>query len=114
MGKFSVVISGAIGVLVGILLAPRKGSETRDQIIQRSKPLQQAAKNAVSRASHAVAPVTKMAGERVPMLGKGKEDAKPEEPAGETGGKSSPIGDGREDGKTAGRRASTEKVSSRN
>ena len=48
------------------------------------------------------------------MLGKGKEDAKPEEPAGETGGKSSPIGDGREDGKTAGRRASTEKVSSRN
>lgn len=114
MRKFSVVISGAIGVLIGILLAPRKGSETREQIIERSKPLQQAAKNAVSRAGDAVVPVAKIAGERVPLLRKGKEDVEPEEPAGENGDTSSPVGEGREDGKASGRRAGAEKVSRRN
>ena len=100
MGKFSVVLSGAIGVLVGILLAPRKGSETRDQIIQRSKPLQQAAKNAVSRAGDAAAcPLPRWLVKEFPCSVRAREDVEPEEPTGENGDKSSPTGEGREDGK---------------
>ena len=68
MGKISVGVAGAIGVLVGILLAPRKGSETREKIVRRSEPLQQAARKAASRAGDTIKPVTRMVGERVPLL----------------------------------------------
>ena len=111
MGKISVGVAGAIGVVVGILLAPRKGSETRKQIVQRTEPLQEAARKAASRAGDAVKPVTKMVGERVPLIG--KDGVKPEEPVVEASGKNSSISGGREDGAVAGRRAKPEKVSSR-
>ena len=68
MGKISVGVAGAIGVLVGILLAPRKGSETREKIVRRSEPLQQAARKAASRAGDTIKPVTRMVGKRVPFL----------------------------------------------
>ena len=111
MGKISVGVAGAIGVVVGLLLAPRKGSETRKQIVQRTEPLQEAARRAASRAGDAVKPVTRMVGERVPLIG--KDGVKPEEPMVDTSGNNSLISEGREDGAAPGRKAKPEKVSSR-
>ena len=99
MGKISVGIAGAIGVLVGILIAPRKGSETREEIIRRSEPLQEAARKAASRVGDAVKPVTKMVGERVPLTDRGK---------------NSSTSEGPEDGPATGRKAKPEKVTPRN
>ena len=96
MGKISVGVAGAIGVLVGILLAPRKGSETREKIVRRSEPLQQAARKAASRAGDTIKPVTRMVGERVPLLDRDNKGVKLEEPAGEASDENSPISEDRE------------------
>ena len=114
MGKISVGIAGAIGVLVGILIAPRKGSETRKRIVQRSEPLQQAARNAASKAGDAVKPVTRVVGERIPFLDRTNKGVMPEETEQEAVDEGPPTSEGREDGKTATRRAKPEKVGSRN
>ena len=113
MGKISVGIAGAIGVLVGILIAPRKGSETRGQIVHRSEPLQQAVKNADSKAGDAVKPVTRVVGERIPLLDRSNRSVAPEEPVQEAVDEGPPTSEGQEDGKTATRRARSRKVVSR-
>ena len=101
MGTISVGVAVAIGGLIGILLAPRKGSETREQIVQRSKPLQEAARNVASKSGDAIAPITKMAGEKVPLIGRDKDGDKLKEPAGEAGDKNSPVSNDRDDGPTS-------------
>ncbi len=119
MGKIWVGIAGALGVLVGILIAPRKGSETREQIVHKSEPLQQAARsafskagdatrNAASKAGDVVKPVTRAVGERVPLLDRANGSGKLEDPAEEAGGET------RVDGETAARRAKAGRVAGRN
>ena len=140
MGKISIGVAGAIGVLVGLLLAPRKGSETRKQIARRSEPLQEAAKKAASKAVDAVKPaarmvgervaleaakdaassavdavkpVTRMVAERVPLINRGNDGVKPEEPLMEASSKDSSISEGREEGAATGRKTKTVHVNSR-
>ena len=119
MGKVQVVIAGALGVLIGILVAPRKGSETREEIVRRSEPLQQAARKASSKIQDAVKPVTRVVGERVPkidrvpLIGGDRDGASVEEPVGEAGDQSpAASGDGR-DGAAADRRARAGRVGTR-
>ena len=103
MGKISVGIAGAIGVLIGILIAPRKGSETRERIVQRSKvPIQQAARTVASRAGETLKPVARVVGERVPMIGKDRDGASVEEPEGEAGAESAAAREDERDDATAG------------
>ena len=113
MGKISVGIAGAVGVLIGILIAPRKGSETRGQIVQRSEPLQQAVKSAASKAGNAAKPVTRVVGERIPMLNRSSRSVAPEKPVQEAVAEDPPTSEGKEDGETATRRARSRKVVSR-
>ena len=82
MGKaLWVGAAGAVGVVVGILFAPRKGSETRRAIVERTEPVQTAARKAASKAGDAIAPATGRAGEWLPMIGGKNGDVKTEEPA---------------------------------
>ena len=109
MGKIQVGIVGAIGVLVGILIAPRKGSETRKEIVRRSEPLQLAARKATSKVQDAVKPVTRVVGERVPRIDRvpliGRDGAAVEEAEGEAGDESPAASGAGRDGAPAGRRA---------
>ena len=83
MGKVWVGVAGAVGVVVGILFAPRKGSETRKAIVERTEPVQAAARKAASKAGDVIAPATDKAVGWVPLIGKNdKGNGKLEEPAG--------------------------------
>ena len=83
MGKVWVGVAGAVGVVVGILFAPRKGSETRKAIVERTEPVQAAARKAASKAGGVIAPATDKAVGWVPLIGKNdKGDVEMEEPAG--------------------------------
>ncbi len=85
MGKLWVGVAGAgaVGVVIGILFAPRKGSETRKAIVERTEPVQTAARKAASKAGDVIAPATDKAVGWVPLIGKNdKGDVKVEEPAG--------------------------------
>ena len=82
-GKVWVGVAGAVGVVVGILFAPRKGSETRKAIVERTEPVQAAARKAASKAGDVIAPATDKAAAWVPLIGKNdKRDVEMEEPAG--------------------------------
>ena len=120
MGKISVGIAGAIGVLVGILVAPRKGSETREQVVQRSKvPLQEAARKAASRARETIRPVARVVGERVSMIDRGPLISKDggganiKEPEGEAGDESPSVSGDRRDGAASDRRARSGRAGTR-
>ncbi len=83
MGKVWIGVAGVVGVAIGILFAPRKGSETRKAIVDRTEPVQTAAKKAASRAGDVIAPAADKAGEWVPLIGKNKEGVnETAEPAG--------------------------------
>ena len=83
MGKaLWVGVGGAIGVAIGILFAPRKGSETRRAIAERTEPVQTVARKAASKAGDAIAPATDKAGEWLPVIGGKNGDVKMEEPVG--------------------------------
>ena len=73
MGKVWIGVAGAVGVAIGILFAPRKGSETRKAIVDRTEPVQTAARKAASRAGDVIAPAADRAGEWVPLIGKNRE-----------------------------------------
>ena len=88
MSKVWVGVAGAIGVVVGILFAPRKGSETRKAIVERTEPVQTAAKEAASKAGEVIAPVADKAGEWVPLIGKNKDGVDQTEEPARTAGRS--------------------------
>ncbi len=104
------VIGVTIGVVAGILFAPRKGSETREEIVRRSQPVQKAARGAASSVGQKVKPIAKLAGERLPLGARAKGAAEAEEPAG--GGEDDQIGGQHSNGATNGRHAEPEKVGS--
>ena len=106
------VIGVTFGVLAGILFAPRKGSETREEIVRRSKPLQEAARNAASRAGRQIQPIAKLAGDRLPLGARAKGAAEAEERAAGAGGEDEQIGGQHSSGTTNGRHAEPEKASS--
>lgn len=100
------------GVLAGVLFAPRKGSETREEIVRRSRPLQDAARSTGSRARRKIQPVIKLAGDRLPLGARAKGASKAKEQAAEGGGVDDQIGGQRSAGTTNGRHAEPEKVGS--
>ncbi len=84
MGKIWIGIAGAVGAVIGILFAPRKGSETREEIARRAEPIAeeiarraepvaQAARDAASKAGDAIAPIAEKARERIPTVSAGKD-----------------------------------------
>ena len=73
-GKVFVGVAGAVGVVVGILFAPRKGSETRKAIVDSTEPVQTAARKAASKAGDAIAPAAGKAGGWFPLIGKNGTD----------------------------------------
>ena len=113
MGRLLIAVVGIIGVacgvLAGILFAPRKGSETREEIVRRSRPLQESARKAASRAGEKIAPIARMAGSKIPMSVKPKSAFSADVPAAEAGG-NQPIGEERGNGTTNGHHAISEKV----
>ena len=104
------VVGVTVGVLAGILFAPRKGSETREEIVRRSQPIQKAARGAASSVGQKVKPIAKLAGERLPLGARAKGAAEPDEPA--DGGEDDQIGGQHSSGTTNGRHAELEKVGS--
>ena len=99
------IVGVTIGVLAGVLLAPRKGSETREEIVRRSRPLQDAAKSSASRMGKKIGPVVKLASDRLPRGARGKIVSQEEEKTAEGGGQHS-------GGTSNGRHAEPEKVGS--
>ena len=106
------VVGVTLGVLAGILFAPRKGSETREEIVRRSKPLREAAGNAASRAGQKIQPIAKLAGDRIPMRSRGKVAAEAEVQATEGGVEDEQFGGQHSNGTTSGRHAEPERVGS--
>ena len=110
---FAVVgaVGVTIGVVVGVLLAPRKGSETRDEIVRRSRPLQETARKSASKAGQKIQPVVKLAGDRFPLGARAKGSAAAEEQAA-GGGEDDQIRGQHNGGSTGGRHDEPEKVGS--
>lgn len=106
------VVGVTLGVLAGILFAPRKGSETREEIVRRSRPLQETARNAASRAGQKIQPIAKLAGDRLPLGARGRVAAEAEVQATEGGGEDEQVGGQHSNGTTSGRRAEAERVGS--
>lgn len=116
MRKLLYVIVGVagvtFGVLAGLLFAPRKGSETREEIVRRSRPLQDAARSTASGARRKIQPVVKLAGDRLPLGARAKRAAEAKEQAAEGGGGDEQIGGQHSAGTTNGRHAEPERVGS--
>lgn len=116
VGKLLYVIVGVagvtFGVLAGVLFAPRKGSETREEVVRRSKPLQDAARDAASSVGQKIRPVVKMAGDRLSLGARAKGIAAAEEQTAEGGGEDDQTGVRHSNGTTNGRHARLEKVGS--
>lgn len=106
------VVGVTLGVLAGILFAPRKGSETREEIVRRSRPLQETARNAASRAGQKIQPIAKLAGDRLPLGARAKGAAEAEEWAAGAGGEDDQIGGQHSNGTTNDRHAEAKKVGS--
>ena len=104
------VFGVTIGVVVGVLFAPRKGAETREEIVRRSKPIQKAARGAASSVGQKVQPVVKLAGDRLSLGARAKGAAEAEERA--AGGEDDEIGGQHSNGATNGRHAEPEKAGS--
>lgn len=100
------------GVLAGVLFAPRKGSETREEIVRRSRPLQGAARNAASRMGEKIQPVVKLAGDRLPLGARAKGTVEADEEKAEGGGGDDQFSGQHSAGTTNGRHAEPEKVGS--
>ena len=105
------IVGVTLGVLVGILFAPRKGSETREEIVRRSRPLQDATRSAASRMGQKIQPVVKQVGDRLPLGTRAKGASEAGEQAAE-GGEDEHIGGRHIKGTTNGRHAEREMVGS--
>ncbi len=116
MGKLLFAVVGAVGVtvgvVVGVLFAPRKGSETREEIARRSGPVQDAARSTASRMGQRIRPVVKLAGDRIRLGARAKGVSDGEERTSEGGGEDEQVGGQHSNGTTNGRRAELEKVGS--
>ena len=97
-------------MLAGILFAPRKGSETREEIVRRSRPLQESARKAASRAGEKIAPIARMAGSKIPLSVKPRSAFSADVPPAAEAGGNQPIGEERGNGTTNGHHANSEKV----
>ena len=105
------IVGVVFGVLAGILFAPRKGSETREEIARRSKPLQVAAKRTASRVGQKIQPAARLAGDRLPLGARAKGAPEGGERAAGVG-EDDQIGGHQSNGTTNGRHAELEKVGS--
>jgi hypothetical protein len=104
------IVGVACGVLAGILFAPRKGSETREEIVKRSRPLQESARKAASRAREKIAPIARMAGSKIPLSVKPGSAFAADVPAAEADGDNQPFGEERGNGTTNGHHAMPNRV----
>ncbi len=98
------------GVVAGLLFAPRRGAEAREEIVRRSRPLQDAARSTASRARQKIQPVVKLAGDRLPLGGRARGAAEAEGQAAEGGGEDDQIGGQNGNGATNSRHAEREKI----
>ena len=114
MGRLLIAVVGivgvACGVLAGILFAPRKGSETREEIVKRSRPLQESARKAASRAREKIAPIARKAGSKIPLSVKQRSAFAADVPAAEADGDNQPFGEERGNGTTNGHNAMPDRV----
>ena len=114
MGRLLIAVVGivgvACGVVAGILFAPRKGSETREEIVKRSRPLQESARKAASRAGEKITPIARMAGSKIPLSVRPKSAFAADVPAAEVVGRSQQFGEERGDGTTNGHHAMPDRV----
>ena len=114
MGRLLIAVVGivgvACGVLAGILFAPRKGSETREAIVKRSRPFQDSARKAASRAGEKIAPIARKAGSKIPLSVKPGSAFAADVPAAEVVGGSQPIGEEHGNGTTNGHHAMPDRV----
>ena len=102
------VVGVTSGAVAGLLFAPQKGSETRGEIVRRSRSLQDAAVKTASGMGQKVTPAVKSAVGKLPLSLKARGAAEVEEQAGE----GQVIAVQPNHGATNGRRAAPEAVGS--